>query len=376
MPKPIRITEIHHQRTQPPTDLAPSAPPLSSAIAVTILVPTYDRPDVLRRCLQSLTQQDSPRPIRILVIDNHPASQLTPPIVAEFPGIELIAEAQAGSSRARNCGIQAVTTDILAMVDDDVVVPPQWLENLLAPLSRPEVTAVTGQVMPLELETHAQKLFEVFGGLGRGWQRREVDRAWADQYRFQAVPSWEFGATVNAAFRTAVFRDPAIGLFHEALGGGLPVQGGEDTYFFYKFLQGGGRLVYEPTAWLWHEHRRELSAFARQVQGYRQGHIAHHLTAWVEEGDWRTVPQLAVWLPLYDAWRIQARLRRQIDYPLGLILREIWGNFTGVWTWARSRQIWRSRGRTRSSVPCYIDPSATAHKVGQPAASAIPQSRH
>jgi O-antigen biosynthesis protein len=192
------------------------------------------------------------------------------------------------------------------MVDDDVVVPPEWLERLLAPLSRPEVCAVTGQVLPLEVKTDAQRLFEVFGGLGRGWERRQVD--WADQHRFVAVPSWELGATANAAFRTAIFQDPAIGGFHEALGGGTPTKGGEDTYFLYKVLQGGGTIVYEPTAWLWHEHRADFRTFARQLQGYRQGHIAHHLTALVEEGDWRSVIQLLLWLPLYDGWRIQARV--------------------------------------------------------------------
>jgi O-antigen biosynthesis protein len=346
MPRPIKIRDIAALRQTIPPDLTAADPPLATAIAVTIMVPTFDRPETLRRCLTGLTQQVSSRVIQFLVIDNHPQSGLTPPIVAEFPKIQLVSEPQAGSSRARNAGIRAVTTDIVVMVDDDVVVPPEWLERLLAPLSRPEVSAVTGQVMPLEVKTDAQRLFEVFGGLGRGWERRQVDRTWADQHRFVAVPAWELGATANAAFRTAIFRDPAIGGFHEALGGGMPTQGGEDTYFLYKVLQGGGTIVYEPTAWLWHEHRRDLGAFARQLQGYRQGHIAHHLTAWVEEGDWRSVIQLLLWLPLYDGWRIQARLRRQIDFPLGLILREIWGNFTGVWTWWQARRILKARQKT------------------------------
>jgi O-antigen biosynthesis protein len=345
MPKPIKIRDIAPLRQTIPPDLKPTDPPLPATIAVTIMVPTFDRPATLRRCLTALTQQVSPRSLTFLVIDNHPQSGLTPPIVAEFPQVQLISEPQAGSSRARNAGIRAVITDIVVMVDDDVVVPPHWLELLLAPLNQPDVCAVTGNVLPLEVETQAQKLFEVFGGLGRGWQRRIADRAWADRHRFTAVPSWELGATVNAAFRTAIFRDPAIGGFHEALGGGMPTKGGEDTYFLYKVLQGGGTIVYEPTAWLWHEHRTDLSAFARQLQGYRQGHIAHHLTAWVEEGDWRSVIQLLLWLPLYDGWRIQARLRRQIDFPLGLILREIGANFTGVWTWWEARRILKARQR-------------------------------
>lgn len=343
MPRPIKIRDIARLRQTIPDHLPPAYPPLAPDIAVTVMVPTYDRPDMLRRCLGALTQQATPRPITWLVIDNHPASGLTPPIVAEFPQVTLIQEPIAGSSRARNAGIQACDTQILVMVDDDVVVPAGWLEHLLAPLSQPEVSAVTGQVVPLEVKTQAQKLFEVFGGLGRGWERRRVDRQWADQYRFSAVPSWELGATVNAAFRTDIFAHPAIGMLHEALGGGVPAKGGEDTYFLYKVLQGGGTIVYEPTAWLWHAHREGLSSFARQVQSYRQGHIAHHLTALVEDGDWRSLIQLLLWLQLYDGWRILARLRGKIDYPMSLIWREIGGNFTGVWGWWQARRLLRRR---------------------------------
>ena len=310
---------------------------------MTVIVPTFDRPNTLRRCLVSLTDQISPRAIHILVIDNHPQSQLTPPIVAEFPHVQLVSEPQAGSSRARNTGIRAVVTDIVAMVDDDVVAPPDWLEKLLAPFSQPAVSAVTGNVMPKEVRSYAQQLFEVYGGLGRGWERVQADKAWADRHRFSAVPAWALGATVNAAFRTAIFRDPAIGGFHEALGGGVPVQGGEDSYFLYKLLQAGGTIVYEPTAWLWHEHRSDFAALARQVRHYRQGHVAHNLTALVEEGDWRSLIQLLVAVPLFDAWRVQARLRRQIDYPLNLILHEILGSFTGVVAWWRSRHLLKAR---------------------------------
>ena len=43
----------------------------------------------------------------------------------------MVSESQAGSSRARNTGIRAVGTEIVVMVDDDVVAPPDWLENSL-----------------------------------------------------------------------------------------------------------------------------------------------------------------------------------------------------------------------------------------------------
>jgi hypothetical protein len=72
--------------------------------------------------------------------------------------------------------------------DDDVVAPPEWVERLLAPFARPDVTAVTGHVLPLELETEAQCRFESYGGLGKGFERLEVNGNWFRAFR-AAVPT-------------------------------------------------------------------------------------------------------------------------------------------------------------------------------------------
>ena len=77
-----------------------------------------------------------------------------------------------------------------------------------------------------------------------------------------AVPTWKLGATANAAFRAAIFSDPAIGVLDEALGAGMPTGCSEDTYLFYRILKAGHTIVYEPAAWVWHEHRRDARGAA------------------------------------------------------------------------------------------------------------------
>ena len=106
--------------------------------------------------------------VEIVVVDNNPASGLTTPVVAEFPGIVLVNEPRRGLAYARNAGFAACTGEIAVATDDDVTVPPDWLEKLIAPFARPDVMVVTGNVLPIELETAAQQLFEAYGGLGRG----------------------------------------------------------------------------------------------------------------------------------------------------------------------------------------------------------------
>jgi GT2 family glycosyltransferase len=131
-----------------------------SAFSASVVVATYDRPDGLRNCLRCLVAQKSPRQVEIVVVDNNPTSGLTPPIVAEFPNVVLVSEHRKGLSYARNAGISTSKGDIVITTDDDVTMPPDWLEKLVTPFARADVMIVTGNTLPLELETRAQRLFE------------------------------------------------------------------------------------------------------------------------------------------------------------------------------------------------------------------------
>jgi glycosyltransferase involved in cell wall biosynthesis len=314
---------------------------LAPDIPVSIVIATLDRPADLRECLRSLVTQVSPRPIEIVVVDNNPTSGLTGPVVAEFPGVVLVQESRRGLAYARNAGFVASTGAIAIATDDDVIAPPDWLEKLVAPFARDDVMVVTGNVLPFELETKSQQMFELYGGLGRGFKRFEVNGDWFESFKFRAVPTWELGATANAAFRATIFSHPRIGLMHEALGPGMPSGVGEDTYVFYKVLKAGYTLVYEAEAYVWHKHRRDMAALRRQLFNYSKGGPAYHLTTFLEDGDLRGLMRLAVELPRAYKWRIKERLRGRSDYPLSLIVLEIWGNLLGF------KGLWDSRRRVK-----------------------------
>src|SRR5262252_183840 len=314
---------------------------LSPDIPVSIVIATYDRPFDLRNCLRSLAAQASARTIETIVVDNHPASGLTPPVVAEFSGVRLVNEPRRGLAYARNKGFSNSNGDILIATDDDVTMPPEWLEKLLAPFNRADVMVVTGNVFPLELETAAQRLFETYGGLGRGSVPFEVGRHWFDSFRLRAVPTWRLGATANAAFRASIFNHSQIGLMDEALGPGTPSGVGEDTYLFYKVLKAGYAIVYEPAAWVWHKHRRDLGGLRRQIFSYSKGHVAYHLTTLLRDREWRAMINLVIFLPAHHVRRTLRRLFGRSDYPLSLIFVETVGNLAGPWA------LWKSRLRVR-----------------------------
>jgi GT2 family glycosyltransferase len=365
------ITGLRQRYTpHTPTSVLPAgSEQLSVEIPVSIVVATCDRPHDLRNCLRCLTNQISPRSLEIIVVDNHPDSGKTAPIVAEFPTVRLIQEARRGLSYARNAGITASRGAIIVATDDDVTMPPHWLEALVAPFNRPDVMAVTGNILPAELETSAQLLFEEYGGLGRGFIPCAVNGNWFEACPYRTVPTWDLGATANAAFRATLFREAAIGLLDEALGVGTPTGCSEDTYVFYKVLKKGYTILYQPTAYVWHTHRREMKALRHQIYSYSKGHVAYHLTTLIQDRDLRVFARLLVGLPLVHLSRIYMRLRGWSQYPISFTLLEIWGNLVGPWALWRSRQRVKRKGRSYLNPPLYPTPLSSPSPVGAVQAS-------
>lgn len=346
-------------------------PALPDHMSVSIVVPTCNRPVDLRRCLTSLFSQQSARTIEVVVVDNRPALEATREVVREFPGAVYIQEPRPGLSYARNAGFAVAMGDILVATDDDVVAPPQWIEKLVAPFGRPGVMAVTGHVLPLELETESQCRFEAYGGLGKGFARLVVGGDWFRNAR-GAVPTWSLGATANAAFRADVFEDEAIGLLDEALGAGTPTGCSADTYLFYRILKQGHVMVYEPSAWVWHRHRDSMDGLRQQIYAYSKGHVAYHLTTLMHEGDRRSLVRLGWSLPNHYLRRMIDRVRGGSEYPMRLLAYEVAGNLAGPLALWRSRRRVRRLGRSAPYVPRRHRSRSDGRDTKQPSLSAEP----
>jgi O-antigen biosynthesis protein len=351
----------------------PTAHPTLPVASASIIVATCDRPDDLRRCLQSLQKLVTTRPLQRIVVDNRPASGLTPPVVKEFPGIELITESRPGSSYARNAGIAAARGDFIVMTDDDMVVLPEWLDKLLAPFARADVFAVTGATLPGRVETEAEKHFETYGGFSRGFGPREYNHAWFLQHRRRAVPTWRIGGSGNSAYRAEIFRRADIGVFDERLGSGVPTGVGEDTKLFYDILHAGYTIMYEPAAVAWHYHRVSIPALRRQIYGYSKGHVAYHLITWLQHDDKRALARIVAELPLSFAQRALARLRGRYRYPWRLLLTEIAGTLAGPWSlWAAHRNVRRLGLGARPGAAPVLRPNVPAMNPPAPVWEAAP----
>ncbi len=165
--------------------------------------------------------------------------------------------ADTGTSWARNRAFRESTSELLAYIDDDVVVDAGWARAVVRLFAENrDVMAVTGFVGPYGIETPAQQWFEDHGGFGRGFERRwlrhrqgESARRLPTPVRSAPGPTWSFAE--------AIFSD--VGPFDPALGAGTVAEGGDDLDMFFRVLRAGGTLVYEPATMTRHRHRLDES---------------------------------------------------------------------------------------------------------------------
>jgi glycosyltransferase involved in cell wall biosynthesis len=242
------------------------------ASTISVAVCTRERPTELARCLRSLLAS-SEQPLEILVVDNAPVSDATREIVASFPGVRYYCEPRKGLSAARNAALSIASGDIVAFADDDVVVHEDWIGRIHRCFGDPKVMVATGLILPGELETPAQMIFEQdFQFFHQGYRARYFDTHYFAALQKKGVQVWSIGAGANMAIR----REITVGgyRFDTRLGPGVFGGCGEDSEFWYRVLADGWSCVYEPSAFVYHFHRRELSGLRHQVRQYMQGHVA------------------------------------------------------------------------------------------------------
>ena len=299
---------------------------------VTVAVCTRDRATRLAACLDALVAVDYPPALLdIVVVDNAPTGTSTRDLVARYPGVRYACEPRPGLDNARNRAIAEARGDILAYTDDDVVVDAGWVRAMARAFEEePHAMCVTGLVVPDEIDTRAQRLFEAYGGFGRGFQRA-VYRADATATAVREYGgTGRFGTGANMAFRMRFFA--AHGAFDPALDVGTPANGGGDLEMFLRVLKAGHALVYEPAALVRHRHRRTYAELRTQIANNGVGFYAYLVRTARSYPDERgNVVRLGLWwFWWWNLRRFAAALLGRGRVPLDLIAAEMKGSLVGL----------------------------------------------
>jgi O-antigen biosynthesis protein len=234
-----------------------------SALTVTVVVCTHNRPLTLERCLKALQKMDYAK-FDVIVVDNAPTSNEAQ-ILASRYRVDYCVAAAKGLSRARNAGSRSCSSDFIAYLDDDMVPHAGWLRALMDGFTDENVMAVTGPILPLEVRKSSElELRALLEKVPWGPLRFHIDRSssrWFDRANFGGIGDGNF------ALRRSAFTQLAG--FDERLGRGVAVSSGEEHYAYFRLVSMGAKVVYAPWGIVFHpssplskEHRRKVIAEA------------------------------------------------------------------------------------------------------------------
>lgn len=210
---------------------------------VSIVITTLNVESTIDECLQSLVSMNYPNDrYEIIVVDGGSSDETRS--IMQRHAIRFMELPGSSIGEGRNAGIKAAKGEIIAITDGDMVVPPEWLQELVEPFADPSVGAVGGPNLP-----HPDSnLFSRLVGL---------------------LP--EEGPMLNGAVcevnhlllytRNAAYRRDTLskaGLFFEQ------AVAGEDPELNWRIVKAGYRLIFAPQAFVHHHHRSNLRSFLRQ----------------------------------------------------------------------------------------------------------------
>lgn len=222
---------------------------------VTVAVATCGRPDGLARCLRALAA-GTRIPDEVVIVDQAVSDGSR--AAARSTGLAVRHEVQdrLGLSASRNRALDVMTSDVLAVTDDDCVPDRRWVECIATAVAA-GAPVVTGAVQPL-------------GEPGPG--EYAISLRSDDEPRTfsgRAIP-WAVGSGANTAGLRSALVD--IGGWDERLGTGTPGMAGEDLALLDSLLRAGVPIRYEPGAIVRHEAvRRDRRLETRWSYGFGIG---------------------------------------------------------------------------------------------------------
>ena len=141
-------------------------------MTISIIIPTMNRANLLRRTLDSLVRMDGNKyDFEIIVIDNG-STDITKNVVQDFSArstnIRYIYEPTPGLMSARHRGIRESHGEILAFIDDDVVVDKSWLIAINEVFANQFISLAGGPSLPIFEANKPSWLDDLFQENDRG----------------------------------------------------------------------------------------------------------------------------------------------------------------------------------------------------------------
>jgi glycosyltransferase involved in cell wall biosynthesis len=217
-----------------------------------VIIPVRNRASDFRDCLESIVSLEHSS-FEIIVVDDQ-SDEGTWKVASRYP-VRLLKGMGKGAYAARNVGIAAARSPIVAFTDSDCIVDKEWLGKLTESYSDHTVAGVGGRV----LAAPTTSLVEIFQSL-------EPQEAVDSNYRHELGPLSQGPflnglGSGNMSFRLQVLK--------EVNGFAEDMDKCGDYELCWRIQKRGCRLLYEPDARVYHKSRSTLAELV--IQSFRSG---------------------------------------------------------------------------------------------------------
>jgi glycosyltransferase involved in cell wall biosynthesis len=221
--------------------------------ALSVVIPTRDRPEMLRRAASHVLAALGPDD-ELVVVDSASADAAAVAAVIHDPRARVLRSERPGATVARNLGWQQARHDLIGFVDDDVVVDQGWADAFVACWqTHPDAAFITGRI-------------RIPAGQGT------LAVAVKDDPQPASFGRRDAGLLGHSA-SLAVPRDRLVevGGFDESLGPGSRFREADDVDLFDRLLAAGGEGRYEPAADATHDQWRRIRQYVLLQHDYGYG---------------------------------------------------------------------------------------------------------
>ncbi len=212
---------------------------------VSVIIVNYNGKAFLEKCLSSLMKQTYPA-IEIILVDNGSADNSIWFVKGEYPSVRIIATKEnLGFAKGNNVGIKESKGEMIATLNNDTEVTPEWVEELVKAMdSNKKVGMCASKMLFMKNPQMINSTGICISRSGACWDRGMSER---DRGQYESLEEI-FGPCAGAAmYRKSMLEE--IGLFDEDFHAYM-----EDTDLAFRGRLAGWKCLYVPRAVVYHVH--------------------------------------------------------------------------------------------------------------------------
>ena len=204
---------------------------------VSVIIPVYNGISTLPKCLESLKNQDYPRPFEVILVDD--GSTDGSGDYAENQGVKVLRQQNKGPGIARNTGAEIASGELLVFTDADCVLNNDFITEMVKPLRNPEIVGSQGMYYSRQKNIIA----------------RFIQLEFSERYNREKRAEYiDWVSTYAACYQRGVFLEN---------GGFSDNYNSEDAEFSIRLANKGYKMVLAPKAMCEHLHYENFFKFIR-----------------------------------------------------------------------------------------------------------------